>query len=261
LSRITKEDVLVTSDGVAQEIAFFSSSDQPLSVAIVIDTSGSVQQIWPDISSAAKNFVRSLKESDRAMVVTFDDEVKIRLPLTSDKKKIDRALWSIATVEGGVGLMNEAILKVLEGEFGRTKGRKAIIVLTDAGEIDPNSSLRLRDRLIQDDTLVYPIYFQTGWNWPRFHKSLPFDEVIKLRGVDSLFDLAKVTGGRFILAENKKFKQEFESITDELSRYFLVGIYVDRETGRSLRIESRREGVVFRTKSIIRPLVGSPQYP
>lgn len=261
LTQITKEDVLITSAGVEHEIAFFSSSNQRLSVAIVIDTSGSVEGIWRDILGAAQSFVRSLNESDRATVVTFDDKVKIRSPLTNEKKRVESAIRGTSFVPGGIGLMNEALLKILEGEFGKTEDRKAIIVITDAGEIDPNSYPRLRDRLIQGDTLVYPIYFQTSWNWPRFKKSLPFDEVIKLQGADSLFDIAKVTGGRFILAEKRSIRQEFESIIDELSRYYVVGFYAEPEIGRDLRIASKREGVVFRTKSLIRPSIKTQRVP
>jgi VWFA-related protein len=260
-SQLTKDDFRITSNGVGQEIAFFSSSDEPLSVAIVIDTSGSVVEILPDIKDAAKSLIRAMRTTDRGMIVTFDDKIKIVRGLTNDKKQLELGIWTVTHIPGGNNKMNQAVLAILNGQFGEIEGRKAIFVFTDAGEIDPESIPELRERLIMGDTLIYPIYFQTGWNWPRSKKSLPLEEVVKLTGADSLYDMARVSGGRFIVAENKKFKQEFEGIIGELERYYLVGIYANPETGRALKIESKRKDVSLRTKSVIRRSANIPWWP
>ena len=248
------EDFKVTSGGAENEIVYFSDAQMPLSVAIVLDETGSVSAVLGGIKKAAKQFIDQLGPEDQCMVVTFGEVVRIRQPFSSDKEKAKNSIGRIAGISGGIGLMNQAMLNVLLEQFAGVKGRKAIIILSDAGEIATHLNRPMLDELIEGDTVVYPIYYHTTTFGMKL-KNPTLGDLIKQTPVGILDDMARFSGGRLLVANGDDFVPQFQAITDELKKMYVVGFYPQESEGKPKNIDLKlvRTDLVLRTKAAIRP--------
>ena len=77
IPNLRRQDFHVFDQGVEQKIAYFATVDQPFTVALVIDTSGSTHFKLEEIQDAAITFVNQLQPQDRVLVVSFDEEIKV----------------------------------------------------------------------------------------------------------------------------------------------------------------------------------------
>ena len=164
IPNLSQADFKVFQDGTEQPIAFFAATEEPVTVAILIDTSQSTHSVLGDIKESAKSFIKLLSPRDRAMIVSFDYDTHILSPLTSDQKQLTSAVKSAEVPDRMVGtLLRDAVYQTVNSSFKGINGRKAIIVLTDGK--DAGSQIRTPDllsRMEESDTLVYTIMFQTG---------------------------------------------------------------------------------------------------
>ena len=163
IPNLLQPDFKVFQDGTEQPIAFFAATEEPVTVAILIDTSQSTHGVLGDIKDSAKSFIKLLTPRDRAMVVSFDYDIHILSSLTSDQKQLTSAVKNAEIPDRIVGTMlRDAVYQTVNSSFKGINGRKAIIVLTDGK--DAGSEIRAPDllyRLEESDTLVYTIMFKT----------------------------------------------------------------------------------------------------
>jgi hypothetical protein len=89
---LRREDFRVFEDGAEQQIAYFAAVDQPFTVALVLDTSGSSDFSLSQMQSAAAAFVEQLKPADRVMVISFDDGIDVLTEPTGDRQELNRAI-------------------------------------------------------------------------------------------------------------------------------------------------------------------------
>ena len=127
-------DFEVFEDGVQQTVSFFESTNVPMDVILLLDTSSSMRDRMPIVHDAARGFMRMLRAGDRGAVVAFAEHVRVLQDLTSDRSAIESAINS--TVANGSTALNNAIYIALK-QFGlRAKSagevrRQAIAVLSD----------------------------------------------------------------------------------------------------------------------------------
>jgi Ca-activated chloride channel family protein len=168
IPNLRKEDFRVWEDGVEQQVAYFASTEKPFTVALVIDTSGSVRERLREIQDAAMSFINDLRPDDRVMVVSFDDKIRFIMPdPTNDRNAIRRA---IEQVQAGSGTrLYDAVDQVIN-RMSRIEGRKAVVLFTDG--VDTTSKHQTYESSVSEaeelDALIYPIEFDTfqdvaGW--------------------------------------------------------------------------------------------------
>src|SRR5687768_13600120 len=92
VSDLSADDFQVMEDGRPQEVAFFSPSNVPLSVSLVLDTSSSMDDEMALSKQAALDFIARLRPGDVAEVVTFDSRVEVLQPMTSDRSLLEAAI-------------------------------------------------------------------------------------------------------------------------------------------------------------------------
>ncbi len=166
---LKKEDFTVFQDEIKQNIITFASEDDPISIALLIDTSGSTQTSLDKIKVAAQEFIGLLKPEDRCLIATFDSQVKILTSLTTDKQSIKNSLNKIQTDEVEGTVMFNAINQMLKNSFFDGAGRKAIILLSDGRDLGSNvSRAELLNELQESDLSIYAIFYQNsiGLNKP-----------------------------------------------------------------------------------------------
>jgi Ca-activated chloride channel family protein len=229
INNLSKDDIEVLEDNKPQQVfSFERQTDLPITIAMLIDISGSQQWTLPEEVSAGKTFFRRVlrPRKDLAAIVTFEHESVLVQNLTSDLDRLTRALddvripAEVMTVRrggtppinnSGVGstALYDCVYSVSSDLLRREAGRRVIILVTD-GE-DTSSSLKLRDaieRTWRSEIIVYSI----GIGGPM--------------GVDSgtLKKIASETGGRAFFPKNESdLDKAYAQIDEDLrSQYILA---------------------------------------
>jgi len=220
------EDVQLYEDGVLQKVNYFreASSDEaervPLSVVLVLDTSGSMKDSIRFLQEAVLNFVYKLEEVDTAMVVSFNESVKGSAEFTGDLDRLERFVDGLQAW-GGTSLY-EAIHYSLN-RIRDAPGRKAVIVFSDGAD----TTSAMRDRDVVDyaravEATVYCIGFRgagPGGSPRGFLKKI-----------------ASETGGQFFSPGNiGDLIKVFSAISDELKNHYLLAYTPKREADGSWR--------------------------
>jgi VWFA-related protein len=179
---LRKEDFRILEDGVEQQVAYFAPVEQPFTVALVIDTSGSTRFKLEDIQQAALAFVDQLRPDDRVTVVSFDDEVRVLSEVTSDRRALRDAIRRTRPGQGT--RLYDAVDLVIKRQLSREQGRKAIVLFTDG--VDTSSKQASYQSTLAEaeelDAMIYPIQYDTsdhnvvgggggGGRWPGPNRS------------------------------------------------------------------------------------------
>lgn len=256
ISGLKRGDFRLRVNSRDTEIDFFADSSEPVFYAIVIDTSGSTRPVIGAIKRAAKDFVSALKPEDKGIVVSFDESVHfLTREFSSDVRKIRAAINDAPIAESPGSVMHDALSKLAETKFASVKGRKAIVVLTD-GDVDGKlSNESLKELFATTDIVVYPIFFQTRPLLPKNLKSITFREFVEVEPVKFLNTIAKLNGGRLIVAEAADFTTAFQNITLELSKQYVIGFYVEadgQDNQQQISISVIRPDATIRTKQSVK---------
>lgn len=169
-----KEDFRIFEDNVEQQVAYFAPVEQPFTVALVIDTSGSTRFKLEDIQDAAIAFTDQLRPADRVIVVSFDDKIRVLCEPTSDRGVLRSAIRQTHTGDGT--RLYDAVDLVIKQQLSRIQGRKAIVLFTDG--VDTTSRKSSYQSTLAEaeelDAMIYPVQYDTyedaggggGGGWP-----------------------------------------------------------------------------------------------
>ncbi len=263
----TKDDFELLEDGKPQTVKYFTAeSNLPLTLGILIDTSGSqmrVLEMEKEVGGAFLNDI--LREKDEAFVIGFDVNVDLLQDFTNDIHRLKAAMNKTRINTGGGGgtiipggggnpvptgpprgtLLYDAVYLAAHDELSHEVGRKAMILLTD-GE-DQGSQLRVRDAIEaaqKSDSICYVLMIADRGFYGGFGYS----------GDSEMKKLANETGGRVIDVGNKmeKLKEAFDQIAKELRSQYNIG-YTSTNTnqdGTFRKIELRsKQGYKIQTRS------------
>lgn len=220
------DDIQLYEDGVPQDVDYFreASSDEgervPLSVVLVLDTSGSMNRSMRFLQEAVLSFVYKLEEVDTAMVVSFNESVKGSAEFTGDLDRLERFVYGLQAW-GGTSLY-DAIQYGLN-RIRDEPGRKAVIVFSDGA--DTTSTLE-DDEVVDYARAVEATVYCIG-----FEGSGPGGSP---RGF--LKRIAGETGGQFFSPSNVgDLVKVFNEISDELKNHYLLAYTPKREADGSWR--------------------------
>jgi VWFA-related protein len=254
----TKDDFEVFEDGKPQTIKYFTAeSNLPLTLGILIDSSGSqrrVLEMEKEVGGAFLNQI--LRDKDEAFVIDFDVNVDLLQDFTNDVRRLKAALNKVRINTGGGGgslpglgggpiptsnprgtLLYDAVYLAAHDQLAHEVGRKAMILLTD-GE-DQGSQLRIKDAIEaaqKSDSICYVILIADRGFYGGFGYS----------GDSEMKKLASETGGRVIEVGNKidKLKEGFDQIAKELRSQYNLGYTptnsVQDGTFRKIEIRSKQ---------------------
>jgi Ca-activated chloride channel family protein len=223
-------DFQVFEDGVKQDVSFFNRSNLPIALALLIDTSASMEARLPTAQEAAIGFARRLRSQDLAEVVDFDSRVVILQGFTNNAPALEQAIRR--TSSGGSTSMYNAIYialkdlkKVVATNVDEIR-RQAIVVLSD-GE-DTSSLLpfeEVLDLAKRSETAIYAIGLRSTEGSGGGSRGFREAEFV-------LRQLAQETGGRaFFPNEITDLPGIYTQISDELSSQYTVG-YTSRNSKR-----------------------------
>ncbi|MDQ3089238.1 MAG: VWA domain-containing protein [Acidobacteriota bacterium] len=249
IAGLKKENFSIFQNGEEQDIEYFFNEEAPMNVAILIDTSASTEKALDKIQKAVRDFVKILRREDKGIIVSFDYRTVFLSELSSDKKKLSKAIEQTRIADQTGSDINEAIFQIVNNHFASFKGRKAIIALTDGMVIKRAvSSQQTMDVLQKSDTIFYPIIFKTKFYTEAIKRAAVYNR--KPMSIELLEILAQETAGRIYEKEAANLKEAFQSIAEELKNQYLIGFYPDN-SGKSLgniKFEVDRKELMVRTK-------------
>src|SRR5438270_771129 len=234
---LKKDNFQIFEDGKPQTIKYFNAeSNLPLTLGILIDSSGSQQRVLDMEKEVGGQFLQEiLRAKDEAFVISFDVNVDLLQDFTNSVHDLKVALNKARINTGGGGgplpglgggpiptstprgtLLYDAIYLASHDELSHEVGRKAMIILTD-GE-DQGSQLRIKDAIEaaqKSDSIVYVLLIADRG----------FYGLGGYSGDSAVKKLAGETGGRVIEVGNKteKLKQAFNQIAQELRSQYNIG--------------------------------------
>jgi Ca-activated chloride channel homolog len=223
-------DFTVLEEGRPQTITFFRKADVRMALALLIDSSASMDEALPIAQEAAASFVRQLGSGDVASVIDFDSRVQVLAPFTNDKAELDSAVHK--TVAGGSTTMYNALYIALR-ELAKIRlddeqeglRRRAIVLLSDGEDTSSLVSFdEVLDVALRSDSVIYTIGLGVAASTVRRAGDPSF----------VLTRLAQQTGGRaFFPSLAKDLAGVYADIRDELSsQYLLAYVSSNEKTGR-----------------------------
>jgi len=244
---LNEEEFEVYEDGAKQKLTFFSKTQQPISLALLLDTSASMDERMGIAQEAAVGFARQLHKEDQAQVIDFDSQVRVLADFTNDAAALEKAIRS--TVPNGSTSLYNALYIALK-ELKRVKTattdirRQAIVLLSDG---DDTSSLVEFDEVLnlakRSEVVIYAIGLRAGEIGRREFKEAEF--VLK--------QLATETGGRaFFVTDARELGKIYQGIWDELASQYAIAYSSGnpKRDGAWRRIQVRllRPNITARTK-------------
>ena len=236
-------------DGALQDITFFTRTQLPIALALLMDTSASMTEKMSTAQQAAIGFAERLRDEDQASVIDFDSRVDILQGFTHSIAELKAAIRR-TSAGGSTSLYNAIYISLKElGKVGATTvdeiRRQAIVMLSDG---EDTSSLVEFDEVLElakrSDTVIYSIGLRSR-------------DIRTRRGFREadfvLRQLAQETGGRAFFPEQAEdLPAIYQRISDELSSQYTLG-YISKnplQDGRWRRIVVRvdRPNVAARTK-------------
>jgi Ca-activated chloride channel family protein len=256
VTQLRREDFVILEDGVPQEVVHFAPVDAPVNLVLLLDLSGSIGSKLKAMKKAASRFVDSLKENDRIAVAVFTSRFKLVSGFTNDRQRLNDCIDHIKHPGGGTSLYDaEWTTFDLLGEI--KEARKAIVVLTDGVDSsflpeDEEGSKHTFDELltraVEEDTTIYPIYFDTEPEMGRHYSRAAYVEARK-----QLQALAEQTGGAYFLARRiEDLDGVYQQVAAELHALYSVA-YAAKDTRkdgrwRAIKLRVNLEGIKTKTK-------------
>ena len=250
ITDLTQDDFLVYEDGVQQETTFFTRTQLPISLALLLDTSASMEERLQTAQEAAVGFASRLRPEDMAEIINFDSRVEILEAFTNDQQRLERAIRQ-TSAGGSTSLYNAIYISLKELRKVRAQTfedvrRQAVVVLSDG---EDTSSLVGFDEVLEQakrsETAIYSIGLRSR-DGRRSRRGFQEADFV-------LRQLSRETGGLAFFPEGVgDLVSIYEQISEELSNQYTLGYTSNnpRRDGMWRRIVVRvtRRSVTARTK-------------
>jgi VWFA-related protein len=231
ITNLHKDDCSIFEDKNPQKTKNFTQEKNlPLTIGILLDTSGSQMNVLPLEQQSGAEFLKDvLTPKDEAFLISFDINVNLLSDYTNSPREIKRSIDS-AQINTGAGtgsvtgngtargtLLYDAVYLAAHEKLRQEAGRKILVLLTDGGDQGSQETLKTATEAAQKaNAIIYVILiadrgFYSGYG-------------MTFSGDADMERLARDTGGRVINVGNngKKLQEAFDQIQDELRTQYLA---------------------------------------
>jgi VWFA-related protein len=220
---LKQEDFKIFENGKPQQIRYFArETNLPLTLALLLDVSGSVQRFVELEKNTAARFLEAvLRPDDQALLMGFSSTIILWQDLTPSGPRLNAALQRLRSIPfkglPGEGqpmpstLLYDAVQAAAKEKLKNVAGRKAMVIISDG--LDNGSSIKLDAAIAAvqaTNTVVYSICYESGQG--------------VLFGCSYLKNLSEATGGRmFQVGKKLSLKEVFQIIQDEMRSQYALG--------------------------------------
>ena len=238
---LTKDDFTVLDNDKPQEILVFQSENQPITVVVMLDTSGSMTGSIALLKAAAEQFVTRLLPDDKAAVGAFNDKIELSANFSNDR---DGLITEIRDLDFGNGTrLYDAINESLNQLHG-IDGRRVVLVFTDGDDTASRVGRgTVMDRARAEEVMIYAIGLQSEF----------FDgaRVVRTRPDSGLRKLADESGGGYFeLKQTSDLGPTFTRVAQELHSQYVLGFEAQQLDGKvhKLTVKMKQTGMTARAR-------------
>lgn len=240
---LLEDDFEVYDNGRKQQLIQFDNSSLPISVVVMLDTSGSMTLSMDQMKRAAEEFLIRLLPADHGMVGAFNDKIQF-LPQEGFSSNRDRLIAQLKDLDFGYPTrLYDAVYQSLAALKPR-EGRKVILVFTDGEDTASKIGRKeLLDRARDEDVMIYAIGLQ--------NVIFNGQQRVVTRVDRSLKSLAEETGGGyFVIKKTDELGPTFTKVAQELHSQYLLGFAPAMLDGKVHKLEVRvkKPGVTVRAR-------------
>lgn len=183
---LDKNDFRLFENGVEQEILTFSNEDQPISIGLIFDMSGSMADKLDKSRQAALQILKTANPKDEFFLVSFNDRAELTSGFTSDLEDLERRM--MATKTRGRTALLDAIYMAMKQMKGARYRKRALVVVSDGGDNHSRyHEARIRSDLREADCQLYAMGIFDDQDMKRTSE--------ERKGPALLSELAEITGG------------------------------------------------------------------
>ena len=220
---LTADSFRIFEEGQPQEVRFFESADAPVTVGLIIDSSGSMREVRDRVIAASAEFVESSNPDDEVFALVFSDSVHAVLdassPFTGSVDTLRNALTDVFQPDGRTALY-DAIAEGLAYATHGSRDRRALVVVSDGGDNASRITLgEVKKRAEASDAIIYAVALAD-----------PFDldsDPKRLKGI------AEASGGKAYAPKNVAgVHQAFSEIVRDIRHSYTMGYEPSRTDQR-----------------------------
>jgi len=220
---LTRNQFTLLEDSVPQRISIFSTDSKPLAVAVVLDTSLSMEGAKLETArKSALRFLSTLGEGDRGMIMTFNNRVQVLQPPTLDRAELIQAVELIEIQKRGGTALYDGIWRAAD-YLRRLEGRRVLVLLTDgrdetASGLEPGSLHTLveaSNHANRNDVMIFAV---------GYGRSLEDLDIYQRNTLKSILErLAETSGGAVLFPRRiGSLKGAFEAVTRDLRHQYNI---------------------------------------
>jgi len=244
IGTLNQDEFTVFDNGAKQDIAVFEHyTTKPLSVSVMVDTSGSTLKDWALEVKSLGRFLRALfgsgNERDSAALYTFNYDVILQHDFTRNTKSLEDKLRFIKP-EGGTSLY-DAVFHAAR-DLQHRDGRHVMVLVSDGGNTTSSKQFKdAREAAQRADAVMYPIVIVPIHN----------DAGRNIGGEHALQTLASDTGGRWFDPTIAELDKTFEEILRDLRAQYMLGYYPKEHSPgfNNVRVELTRKDLRAQTRA------------
>jgi len=238
---LTQDDFEILDNDKAQPIILFQNEVQPITVVLLLDTSGSMTGSIDLLKKASEQFLIRLLPEDKGAVGAFNDKIEISAHFSSDR---DALISEVKDLDYGNGTrLYDAVSEGLNTLQG-VEGRRVILVFTDGDDTSSRIGRgAVQDRARADEVMIYAIGLQSEM----------FDgaRTIRSKPDGGLRRLAEETGGGYFeLKKTSDLGPTFSRVAQELHSQYALGFEAQQLDGKvhKLTVRMKQPGMTARAR-------------
>ncbi|MEO8259569.1 MAG: VWA domain-containing protein [Acidobacteriota bacterium] len=238
---LVREDFEVLDNDKPQPIVLFADEIQPITVVVMLDTSGSMTSSIALLKTAAEQFLIRLLPADQGRVGAFNDKIDLNSRFTNNR---DELISAVKDLDFGNGTRLWDAVALSLDELQGKEGRRVILVFTDGD--DTSSKVRMgtvMDRARADEVMIYAIGLESTYG--------PKQQVVRTRPDGGLKKIADETGGGYFeLKKTADLAPTFTRVAQELHSQYVVGIEAKQLDGKvhKLAVRMKQPGMSARAR-------------
>ena len=238
---VLQEDFEILDNDRPQPIVFFENQNQPITVVVMLDTSGSMTGTIKLLQEAAEQFLIRLFPGDKAKVGAFNDKIQVGASFTGDR---DDLVLDVKKLDYGNATRLYDALAVSLDELKGIEGRRVVLVFTDGEDTMSRASMGgVIDRARAEEVMVYSIGFESDYfNGQRMIHSKVDAGLKKIS--------EETGGGYFELKKSADLSPTFTRVAQELHSQYVVGFtptQLDNKVHR-LTVRVKQPGMTARAR-------------
>ena len=238
---LTQEEFEVQDNEKPQPIVFFQNEIQPITVVVMLDTSGSMTLTLDLLRQAAEQFIIRLLPADKGRVGAFNDKIQFSSRFTGDR---DQLVTDVKNLDYGNGTRLWDAVGASMDELKGIDGRRVVLVFTDGDDTASRIGLgTVVERARAEEVMIYAIGLESNY--------FNGQSMVRTKPDSGLRKIADETGGGYFeLKKTSELASTFTKVAQELHSQYVIGFTPTQLDNRvhKLVVKMKQPGMTARAR-------------